>query len=1122
MKFRTQNLRYGFRCFSKSIFLSRLLFVLLMPSSLVQAYTTPVTSTISGETVDSGTQFVIDGGVVVNGLVTTPATQEVLSGGIVRSSHIDGKQIVYSGGLLQANDVVGSQYVNSGGRADQSNITGRQYISAGGVVNSALINTGYQYNAGLATDTRVVGGGIQVVQSGGQAVRTTVNNGQQGVVSGGLATATTVISGSQIIYSGGVATNATVLSGSGQYIYSGGLASGTQVVSGTQSVYVGGSATNTLVEKKGAQYVQGSVSNTVISGGSQDIVAGVASFTTLNAGADQLVTAGSAVSTTLNGNSNQSILSGGVAKQTILNDSNQDVGAGGQAFDTTVGSGSDQTIEGIATRNMIAQGGRQFVSAGGIANDSLLNGGFQQVLSGGLASATTVAAGNQRIELGGVASSTILGAADQVVLGRANNTVINGGRQFIDAGGIASGNIFNAGTQQITSGGRAIDTQLLSASQFIMSGGLAENTSINSGGRQTVSQGGIATGVHLNGGRMQNNGGTVSELNISGSGSQAWLATGTLAGTTVVSGSNNQLILQGGKVDGTLTIAGSDNRIDLLRTDLSSLNNLRDSTGLNQLSLLNGAVISAATTADARSLTNVLDLQNWGAINIHRGATLVMAGNLALASNATLTNSGTLNVPVNAQLTAGLNNAGMIALGGGGQFSTLNVLGQFQSGNGLLVDHVSANLEKSSMLQVEGSLSGTTRVQFNNDGSSGRLGEQIHFAQSSINTLTRGDTFIAANPVGTRNIYDVRLKGSPYVWEIVQKNVNGRTSWYLQSPFAPPVVPDGNAGLPPQPPLIPPVAIVPVSPEVSPTLKPDRLLPEIPAYGILPAVSEIILRSNLSTLEQRLDAAPNVANDLWMKIDATHLRQSAEYGFSFDGWGSSVTIGIDREGQLDESKLWRGGVFLAWSHNQLNTSGEGGLIHSRASSDLDINSFQTGLYGQLEKDGWYGRAIALLGYERAKVKTEDAYSNTLTAPIWATSLGVGKVFEIFENWTLAPQLNIGYANFNWDLEDESIKGRFEQTSHWYGGASVRVERRINTEENIWLRSGVTHQFGHDSALNLTAPNLYLPAAGPSTTWQMQLGYSKQTNWGSYYGLLGGSWARGQQLGKAELGLQWKW
>ncbi|MBM5573641.1 autotransporter outer membrane beta-barrel domain-containing protein [Deefgea sp. CFH1-16] len=511
---------------------------------------------------------------------------------------------------------------------------------------------------------------------------------------------------------------------------------------------------------------------------------------------------------------------------------------------------------------------------------------------------------------------------------------------------------------------------------------------------------------------------------------------------------------------------------------------------------------------------------------IHRGATLAMAGNLALASNATLTNSGTLNVPVNAKLTAGLNNAGTISLGGGGQFSTLNVLGPFQSTNGLLIDHVSANLEKSSMLQIDGNLSGTTRVQFNNDGSSGRLGEQIRFAQSSLNTVTRGDTFIAANPVGARNIYDVRLKGSPYVWEIVQKNENGQTNWFLQTPFAPPVVPDANAGKPSQPvqpPLTPPVPIiVPVSPEVSPTLKPVRLLPEIPVYGILPAVSEIILRSNLSTLEQRLDAVPNVANDLWIKIDATHLKQSEDYGFSFDGWGSSVTIGIDRDGQLDDSKSWRGGAFLAWSHNQLNTSGEGALIQSRASADLDVNSFQTGLYGQLEKDGWYGRAIALLGYERAKVKTEDAYSNTLTAPIWAMSLGVGKVFEVFDNWTLAPQLNIGYANFNWDLQDESIKGRFEQTSHWYGGASIRVERRINTEENIWLRSGVTHQFGRDSALNLTAPNLYLPAAGPSTTWQMQLGYSKQTNWGSYYGLLGGSWARGQQLGKAELGLQWKW
>ncbi|MEF9944388.1 MAG: hypothetical protein RR758_09435, partial [Burkholderiaceae bacterium] len=120
------------------------------------------------------------------------------------------------------------------------------------------------------------------------------------------------------------------------------------------------------------------------------------------------------------------------------------------------------------------------------------------------------------------------------------------------------------------------------------------------------------------------------------------------------------------------------------------------------------------------------------------------------------------------------------------------------------------------------------------------------------------------------------------------------------------------------------------------------------------------------------------------------------------------------------------------------------------------------------------------------------------------------------------QINASYASFDWDLVDDSIKGRYEQTRHGYGGAGVRIEKTLDDTTRFWLRPAVTHQFGDSAALALSAPNVYLPAAGPSTTWQVQAGFNRETHWGGYYGLIGGSWASGQQIGRVEIGWRWLW
>jgi autotransporter passenger strand-loop-strand repeat protein len=210
---------------------------------------------------------------------------------------------------------------------------------------------------GQATGTIVDKDGVEVVQHGGTASGTTVDNG-----------------GIQDDY--GKASGAIVHNGGVQDVETGGTASKT-TVSGEQDVF--GSASSTTVKTGGIEIVEtgGNASGTVVdNGGAQDVFGGTATDTTVKGGGVQLV----GFLFTEEG-------SGGTAVGTVVDKGGiQD--DFGTATSTTVSG--EQDVFGIANGTIIKTGGKEIVEAGGVDNGATISGGMLEFKTGATAGSAEI------------------------------------------------------------------------------------------------------------------------------------------------------------------------------------------------------------------------------------------------------------------------------------------------------------------------------------------------------------------------------------------------------------------------------------------------------------------------------------------------------------------------------------------------------------------------------------------------------------------------------------------------------------------------------------------------------------------------------------------------------------
>ena len=373
-----------------------------------------------------------------------------------------------------------------------------------------------------AYDNQTIGSGgtsmNQPLYAGDTATNTTINNG-----------------GTQPVYSGGSATNTTINDGGVQPVYDCASVTSTTINNGGKQIVYDNSSgvTSTSINNGGYQLVYGSTNNTMINGGIQELLGGVASDTTINNGGHQYVQRdGTASNTIINSGGMQRVSNDGSATNTIINsDGLLVVYSGGSAVAITQNSGGAISTDTDSFMNGTNAKGSFSIAAGSASNMLLENGGSLSVLNGHQATDTTVNNnGLLHVSSGGSVTGTI---------------VNNGGRENINSGGSATSTTLNSGGVQAVSGGGVATSTLVNSggSQYVYSGGNALNTSVNDGGRQFVSKGGIAIATSINSGGRQyvRIGGSATDTVINNTGRQFISSGGSTTNTTIHSGGGQYL-----------------------------------------------------------------------------------------------------------------------------------------------------------------------------------------------------------------------------------------------------------------------------------------------------------------------------------------------------------------------------------------------------------------------------------------------------------------------------------------------------------------------------------------------------------------------------------------------------
>jgi autotransporter passenger strand-loop-strand repeat protein len=521
--------------------------------------------TSNGLDIMSGGLITVSAGAVASNTTYTDAQQ--FNDGVLApaSSSFDTEALGFIAGtdISATVDGGGAEWVDFGGAASGTIVNGNGYILDFGDTNSALLNGGSEtVESGGASDFTSVQAGatLSILLSGG-GIGDHVADGGTEVVLGQAVFETISAGGTQIVSAGGLDAGGSI--GGTQDVY--GVASGDTVsgIPANQYIEAGGSAVSAALSAVGYQYV--------LSGG-------YASATTVSATTQQIVESAGVARATV-------VLSGG----TVILD------AGGTGDALTVSAGGLVDGSGVLIDHSTVAGTVEGVTVGDDDHFDQL-----ELLAGGVASGVTVTIVDDflQVDSGASATGTILTLdAYDVVLGSTTSTTVSGGSdELISSGGIAvATRIFSGGVATISSGGRSVDATIFSGGiEHVLAFGETGGTVVSEGGQELVSSSGIVGRSTLRSGGEQyvSLGGSANETTVSSGGIEYVLASGTTT-ATVVSAGGYERVSSGGSASRT-TVA-SAGRLYVYSDGVASVITVSSGGALTVLSggAASGAVLSS-------------------------------------------------------------------------------------------------------------------------------------------------------------------------------------------------------------------------------------------------------------------------------------------------------------------------------------------------------------------------------------------------------------------------------------------------------------------------------------------------------------------------------------------------
>jgi fibronectin-binding autotransporter adhesin len=377
-------------------------------------------------------------------------------------------------------------------------------------------------------------------------------------------------------------------------------------------------------------------------------------------------------------------------------------------------------------------------------------------------------------------------------------------------------------------------------------------------------------------------------------------------------------------------------------------------------------------------------------------------------------------------------------------------------------------------------------VAFGSDGSnlSGAGKVSILVIASPNDDPSTSGSFVPANTVDGA----VRLNGSLFPWTFGQAADH---NWYL----------DAQAGL----------------------------LPEIPAYGVLPTLATLMAGQEDDIVHQRLtgirgtertacghkpepqteNAGTSLVDDchgVWVAASGSSTDLGANPGFAASGSDVGLYVGADYAAESDGQTV-RLGVFLGYLHGNYWTTGVNSTgLPGTGEAGIRLDTPVGGGYGSLHwTNGAYVDVVVSGQNPHARVRTADGFSESLTGNGVTVSAKTGKRYMLDNGWTLEPQLKLTASQVEWNDKVDANGRELTFTNNWVNAAraGLRMEKTFVTDSGAtikpWVTLAVEHTFsqGRDG-LQVAEPGadgneLALPNQDLGTTARIDAGVEAKLN-----------------------------
>jgi len=568
-------------------------------------------------------------------------------------------------------------------------------------------------------------------------------------------------------------------------------------------------------------------------------------------------------------------------------------------------------------------------------------------------------------------------------------------------------------------------------------------------------------------------------LNVAAGGSIAAQTTTVASGATLkIAGSysgtsGDDSFVSRGTVIGALAFGAGNDSVDFIGGDMSGVTALDGGAGNDRLGF-------SGLTLDSQTLPA---LTGWERMELLNDSALTLDAPLDLGGGVlAIDGSSRLIAQADSAIVGNVENAGLIDVGA----NRLAIGGDYTSHDGTLQLTVLPGSLSTGGLDIAGDVRGTTAVTFGSDGSklSGAGKVSILVISSPKDDPTTQGGFVAANTVDGA----VRLDGSVFPWTFGQEADH---NWYLNA----------QAGL----------------------------LPEFPAYGVLPTLGALMAQQNDDIVHQRLAgirgterpmcgdrpeqqvdrAGSNLADDchgLWVAVTGSSMDLGADPGIAASGSDVGMYVGVDYVGE-DDSGTARIGAYLGYLHGNYWTTGTNSTgLPGVGAAGVRLDTPVGGWYGSL---GWNNGAyvdVVVSGQRaQARVRTTDGFTQSLSGGSVTVSGKVGRRFLLDNGWSLDPHVRVTATDVHWDDMVDANDRQLTFANHWVDTvrAGLRAEKNYVTDSGAtikpWMTLAVQSTFGQTpEGLRIAEPGadanaLALPNQDLGTAVRLDAGVEAKLN-----------------------------